>query len=308
MSRCLDPRGARLGRRLGRRVRAVRRAGTDARARRGAASRRVRRPDRGRRAAQPDHEPLAAGVAIEPQLPVVGDWVALDSAGAIVDVLPRRTTISRRAAHEPASGVSREQVIAANVDVVLVVHALGQELDRSAARALPRARGRERRAAGRRCSRRPTSSPTRQRSRRRSRTSAGRFRFTSSRRERGSGSTPCASCFARARRACSSARPASGSRPSSTRSSATTRGSRPARSAPTARGGTRPHVASSSSSPAAASSSTTRGCERCTSGSATAALADAFDDIAELARVVQVHRLPARDRAGMRRPRRARVR
>jgi ribosome biogenesis GTPase len=63
-------------------------------------------------------------------LPVVGDWVALDTSNTIVDVLPRRTTISRRAAHEPASGVSREQVIAANVDVVLVVHALGQELDR----------------------------------------------------------------------------------------------------------------------------------------------------------------------------------
>ncbi|HEX4747691.1 MAG TPA: ribosome small subunit-dependent GTPase A [Gaiellaceae bacterium] len=64
------------------------------------------------------------------ELPVVGDWVMLDEAGAIAAVLPRRTTISRRAAHEPASGVSREQVIAANVDVALVVQALGQELDR----------------------------------------------------------------------------------------------------------------------------------------------------------------------------------
>jgi ribosome biogenesis GTPase / thiamine phosphate phosphatase len=64
------------------------------------------------------------------ELPVVGDWVALDSAGAIAAVLPRRTTISRRAAHEPASGVSREQIIAANVDVVFVVQSLGQELDR----------------------------------------------------------------------------------------------------------------------------------------------------------------------------------
>jgi ribosome biogenesis GTPase len=63
-------------------------------------------------------------------LPVVGDWVALDSAGAIAAVLPRRRTISRRAAHEPASGVSREQVIAANVDVAFVVQALGRELDR----------------------------------------------------------------------------------------------------------------------------------------------------------------------------------
>jgi ribosome biogenesis GTPase / thiamine phosphate phosphatase len=64
------------------------------------------------------------------ELPVVGDWVALDAAGAIAAVLPRRTTISRRAAHEPASGVSREQVVAANVDVVFVVQSLGQELDR----------------------------------------------------------------------------------------------------------------------------------------------------------------------------------
>ncbi|MGH3128576.1 MAG: ribosome small subunit-dependent GTPase A, partial [Gaiellaceae bacterium] len=55
------------------------------------------------------------------ELPIVGDWVALDPAGAIAAVLPRRTTISRRAAHEPASGVSREQVIAANVDVAFVV-------------------------------------------------------------------------------------------------------------------------------------------------------------------------------------------
>ncbi|HYI73631.1 MAG TPA: hypothetical protein VEW90_00060, partial [Gaiellaceae bacterium] len=63
------------------------------------------------------------------ELPVVGDWVAVASDGSIEAVLPRRTTISRRAAHEPASGVSREQVIAANVDVAFVVHALGQELD-----------------------------------------------------------------------------------------------------------------------------------------------------------------------------------
>jgi ribosome biogenesis GTPase len=62
------------------------------------------------------------------ELPVVGDWVALDGT-SITHVLPRRTTISRRAAHEPASGVAREQVVAANVDVVLVVAALGQELD-----------------------------------------------------------------------------------------------------------------------------------------------------------------------------------
>ena len=64
------------------------------------------------------------------ELPVVGDWVVLDRAGSITAVLPRRATISRRAAHEPSSGVSRQQVIAANVDVALIVHALGQDLDR----------------------------------------------------------------------------------------------------------------------------------------------------------------------------------
>jgi ribosome biogenesis GTPase len=64
------------------------------------------------------------------EFPVVGDWVALDAAGAITAVLPRRTTISRRAAHEPTSGVSREQIVAANVDVALVVQSLGQDLDR----------------------------------------------------------------------------------------------------------------------------------------------------------------------------------
>jgi ribosome biogenesis GTPase len=62
-------------------------------------------------------------------LPVVGDWVALDRARSIAAVLPRRTVISRRAAHEPASGVSRVQVIAANIDVAFVVQALGHDLD-----------------------------------------------------------------------------------------------------------------------------------------------------------------------------------
>ena len=63
------------------------------------------------------------------ELPVVGDWVALDDAGAIIGVLPRRTTVSRRAAHESASGASREQVIAANVDIIFIVAALGQAPD-----------------------------------------------------------------------------------------------------------------------------------------------------------------------------------
>jgi ribosome biogenesis GTPase / thiamine phosphate phosphatase len=62
--------------------------------------------------------------------PVVGDWVAIDEVGAITDVVPRRTVISRRAAHAPSTGGAREQVVASNVDLVFVTAALGQKLDR----------------------------------------------------------------------------------------------------------------------------------------------------------------------------------
>jgi ribosome biogenesis GTPase / thiamine phosphate phosphatase len=63
------------------------------------------------------------------ELPVVGDWVALD--GDVIEaVLPRRTAFVRRAASDTGSGAAREQVVAANVDVVFVTAALGHELDR----------------------------------------------------------------------------------------------------------------------------------------------------------------------------------
>ncbi len=62
------------------------------------------------------------------ELPVVGDWVAF-SGDVIEATLPRRTAFVRRAA-DPGSGSAREQVVAANVDVVFVTAALGQELDR----------------------------------------------------------------------------------------------------------------------------------------------------------------------------------
>jgi len=61
-------------------------------------------------------------------LPTVGDWVALRDA-TIEAVLPRRTTFSRRAAQEHGSGSAREQVIAANVDVVFVTFPLGGGVD-----------------------------------------------------------------------------------------------------------------------------------------------------------------------------------
>jgi ribosome biogenesis GTPase / thiamine phosphate phosphatase len=62
-------------------------------------------------------------------LPVVGDWVVLESAEtdgapAIRAVLPRRTKFSRLAAHDSGSDVTREQVVAANVDVAFIVASL----------------------------------------------------------------------------------------------------------------------------------------------------------------------------------------
>ncbi len=60
-------------------------------------------------------------------LPVVGDWVALESGAnrpTIQGVLPRRTKFSRL-------NVTREQVVAANVDVVFIVASLSERLDPS---------------------------------------------------------------------------------------------------------------------------------------------------------------------------------
>jgi ribosome biogenesis GTPase / thiamine phosphate phosphatase len=54
-------------------------------------------------------------------LPAVGDWVGLDTAAGVVEVvLPRRTSISRKEVWH----VTREQVLAANIDVVFIVQAL----------------------------------------------------------------------------------------------------------------------------------------------------------------------------------------
>ena len=83
---------------------------------------RARLPGRARR----DVESLA-------ELPVVGDWVALERAAAgdaptIRAVLPRRTKFSRLAAHDPGSNVTREQVVAANVDVAFIVASLVDDL------------------------------------------------------------------------------------------------------------------------------------------------------------------------------------
>jgi ribosome biogenesis GTPase len=57
----------------------------------------------------------------EDELPAVGDWVGLDpETGRVEAVLPRRTTISRKEVWQ----ATREQVLAANVDVAFLVQAL----------------------------------------------------------------------------------------------------------------------------------------------------------------------------------------
>jgi ribosome biogenesis GTPase len=58
-------------------------------------------------------------------LPAVGDWVAVDPAGGIVHaLLPRRGGIARAA----ADGKSEAQVLAANVDIALVLGSLNRDL------------------------------------------------------------------------------------------------------------------------------------------------------------------------------------
>jgi ribosome biogenesis GTPase len=63
-------------------------------------------------------------------LPAVGDWVAVaartdEGGGTVQAVLPRRTKFSRKTAWQAAE----EQVLAANVDVVLIVTSLNEDMN-----------------------------------------------------------------------------------------------------------------------------------------------------------------------------------
>ncbi|MGB0121130.1 MAG: ribosome small subunit-dependent GTPase A [Solirubrobacterales bacterium] len=58
-------------------------------------------------------------------MPAVGDWVAADPEGTVQEILPRRTTLARRADAER----ERIQVLATNVDVVIVVSSLNKDHD-----------------------------------------------------------------------------------------------------------------------------------------------------------------------------------
>jgi len=68
--------------------------------------------------------------------PVTGDWVAVDAAGAITAVLERRGEIARRAPGD----VTAQQVLAANVDVALVVEPVFSVNERRLERLLALAR------------------------------------------------------------------------------------------------------------------------------------------------------------------------
>ncbi len=62
--------------------------------------------------------------------PTTGDWVAIDGDGVIAHVLERRGTVVRRAAGAPVAA----QVLAANVELVLVVEPLPEPNERRAER------------------------------------------------------------------------------------------------------------------------------------------------------------------------------
>ena len=64
--------------------------------------------------------------AASERTPTTGDWVALDGEGVIAAVLERRGSVVRRAAGSPVAG----QVLAANVDLVLVVEPLPEPNER----------------------------------------------------------------------------------------------------------------------------------------------------------------------------------
>ena len=82
-------------------------------------------PDRGL-GAELSQAALSGRLLAGGTLPVTGDWVALRPGGQgleVIDaILPRASCLSR----EAAGGLGEEQVLAANVDLVLCVMALGQ--------------------------------------------------------------------------------------------------------------------------------------------------------------------------------------
>ncbi len=70
--------------------------------------------------------PASMGLVKAEALPAVGDWVAVDRERGFVEaVLPRRTELSRKEVWQ----ATREQVLAANVDVAFLVQALPHDFN-----------------------------------------------------------------------------------------------------------------------------------------------------------------------------------
>lgn len=68
---------------------------------------------------------LLKGPSDAAAMPAVGDWVAARRDGSVQEVLPRRTTLARRSPADP----DRVQVLAANIDVVIVVSSLNKDYE-----------------------------------------------------------------------------------------------------------------------------------------------------------------------------------
>ena len=266
------PRDARLGRCLGGRLRAASRERARARARAVPHRGGVRRPDRGRRDTRPATGPGQARPAISAELPVVGDWVAVEPRRPRLRrsdaVLPRRTKFSRRAAHDP--GLGRHPRAGRGRERRRRLHRrLARRRPQPAAVSSATSRSPGRAAPGpSSCSRRPISSriPRARRDR------VGDRRRRARPRDLGPGEDPASTRstlpLARRHHRAPRARPAPASRRSSTRwqaRSVLTTGA----VATTARAATRRRGVSWCSFPAAVSSSTTRGCASSTSGSPT---------------------------------------
>ena len=86
---------------------------------------RVIRADRGRSVVAIDRHVLSVAADLAPAAPAVGDWVTLDphaSEGRIIAILRRETRFSRATALSADSkGPVEEQLLAANVDLALVI-------------------------------------------------------------------------------------------------------------------------------------------------------------------------------------------
>ena len=90
---------------------------------------RVARVDRGLATVQTGDGPLRVPLSRRAAPPAVGDWIAVrlasDGTAEVAAVLPRRSAFVRHGAGETTS----EQVLAANVDTVLLVNALNTRLN-----------------------------------------------------------------------------------------------------------------------------------------------------------------------------------